>query len=192
MTVGTGFFTYRNEINGTNVALQLWDLAEQNQFRFFLDRFAYGARGAILAFDASNIDSFLALERTWIPFLETNLPHAPVILISTRGEDENQVTDEMVIDLIANSILEFCGYYSISIQDRSNANEPFDMLTRAMLGDFGSNLSHYQQQPTGRSITQFLANYYCPLCGKNGLYIIQEKKGSEPIYRCYQCKNTIY
>ncbi|MFX0092097.1 MAG: Rab family GTPase [Candidatus Hodarchaeota archaeon] len=183
LTVGTGFFTYRREIDGRDIALQLWDFGEQERFRTFLARFAKGARGAVLAFDGTDIESFLALHRVWIPFLRENLPTVPVMLISTKCDQVPLVPEHLIEDLMASSEVQFCGYCPTSVRNGTNINELFETLTRAILGDYISNLT--QRTNSGDSTVRYLKELFCPLCGVNGIYLFRET------YICQQCKNTI-
>ncbi|MFX0094750.1 MAG: Rab family GTPase [Candidatus Hodarchaeota archaeon] len=189
LTIGTSVFAYRREIDGRDVTLQLWDFGEQEQFRSCLVRFTKGARGAVLAFDGTDIESFLALHRVWIPFLRETLPTIPVMLISTKCDQVSLVPDALIEDLMASSEIQFCGYCPTSARNGTNINELFETLARAILGD---RISLFAQAINGRNPTiRYLKELFCPLCGVNGIYHIENKAIFRETYVCHQCKNTI-
>ena len=133
MTIGTAFFTYQREIDGDSVILQLWDFGGQERFRHFLDSFARGANGVMLAFDVSNVESFLGLDNSWVPFLQKNLSGVPVMFISTKSDLEAEVTDEMIKEYMEGSELNFVGYMPTSSMEGKNVHESFEELVRFLL-----------------------------------------------------------
>ena len=51
MTIGVEFFLKEVMIDGQQCALQLWDFGGQERFRFLLENYVLGAKGALLLFD---------------------------------------------------------------------------------------------------------------------------------------------
>ncbi len=51
MTIGVEFFLKEMELDGNQCTLQLWDFGGQERFRFLLDSYVMGAKGALLMFD---------------------------------------------------------------------------------------------------------------------------------------------
>ncbi|MFX0090762.1 MAG: Rab family GTPase [Candidatus Hodarchaeota archaeon] len=130
MTIGTGFFTYKTEVKGKIAALQIWDFGGQERFRTFLDRFAKGASGTILAFDLSDVESFLNLEKGWITFLKESAPTTPTMLIGTKNDLEHSVTKEMIDDFKAKCDMNIIGYWETSAKEGTNIHEFLNDLAK--------------------------------------------------------------
>ena len=54
MTIGVEFFLKEMNVDGFDVILQLWDFGGQERFRFLLESYVTGARGALLMFDLTS------------------------------------------------------------------------------------------------------------------------------------------
>ncbi|MFX1534136.1 MAG: Rab family GTPase [Promethearchaeota archaeon] len=128
MTIGTGFFTYRTNVNGRPAALQIWDFGGQKRFRLFLDRFAKGASAAILAFDLNDIESFFRLEKTWMVFLKESAPNTPIMLIGTKCDLPHAVTQEMIDEFRARPERKIVAYWHTSALHGTNVQEFLDHL----------------------------------------------------------------
>ena len=132
MTIGTGFFTYKTNINGKPAALQIWDFGGQERFRSFLDRFAKGASAAILAFDLNDLESFLKLEKTWMVFLKESAPDTPIMLIGTKCDLPHAVTQEMIEELKAKPESNIFAYWHTSALGGTNIHEFLDDLAESV------------------------------------------------------------
>lgn len=55
MTVGVEFFIKEIHFDDTRCTLQLWDLGGQERFRYLLENYVMGARGALLLFDLTKM-----------------------------------------------------------------------------------------------------------------------------------------
>ena len=62
MTIGVEFFIKELLIDSNQCSLQLWDFAGQEQFRFMLDAYVIGAKGALLMFDLTRLMTLKNLE----------------------------------------------------------------------------------------------------------------------------------
>ena len=60
MTIGVDFHTKKMEFPPDYlVHLQLWDIGGQERFRFMVDQYLRGAKGALLLFDTTSMTSFV-------------------------------------------------------------------------------------------------------------------------------------
>ncbi|GAH39257.1 unnamed protein product, partial [marine sediment metagenome] len=51
MTLGVEFFLKELDLDGNKILLQIWDFGGQERFRFLLQNYIMGAKGALLLFD---------------------------------------------------------------------------------------------------------------------------------------------
>ena len=53
------------EVDGAKIKLQLWDTAGQERFRAMVANFYRGAKGILVVYDVTNMESFVNLP-TWL------------------------------------------------------------------------------------------------------------------------------
>ncbi|MFX0091532.1 MAG: Rab family GTPase [Candidatus Hodarchaeota archaeon] len=142
LTLGTAFFSYQTALEemNANIAIQIWDLGGQSKFGSILRSFTQNAKGTILAFDISCMDSFIAIQDRWKIFLKNNLPTTPIILISTKNDLSNEhkeVSDELVQNFIEaehkSGGLDIVAYIQTSSKLAINAHECFKELARHII-----------------------------------------------------------
>lgn len=84
MTIGVNFFDVNVDIgNGDLCALQLWDFGGQLRFRFMLESYVKGAKGALLLFDLTNSESLSNIE-DWIDIIRSKDQDIPILLVGTK------------------------------------------------------------------------------------------------------------
>jgi small GTP-binding protein len=85
MTIGVNFgakiFRYRN----TTYALQIWDIAGQDRFKFLRNRFYAGAAGAVFVYDITNKLTFQNLEN-WIAEFQDYNETRPAVLVGNKTD----------------------------------------------------------------------------------------------------------
>ena len=57
------------EVDGAKIKLQLWDTAGQERFRAMVANFYRGAKGILVVYDVTNMESFVNLP-TWLGEVE--------------------------------------------------------------------------------------------------------------------------
>ncbi|MFX1573250.1 MAG: Rab family GTPase [Promethearchaeota archaeon] len=132
MTIGVEFFLKEVEIDQKQCTLQLWDFGGQERFRFLLESYVLGAKGALLMFDLTRISSLENLNQ-WIRIVRKGDPNLPVLFLGTKLDLENEI---QVDDDYAKSFLnEFnlMGFLKISSKTGENVSEAFSILTKKIL-----------------------------------------------------------
>ncbi|MHA1784238.1 MAG: Rab family GTPase [Candidatus Helarchaeota archaeon] len=93
-TIGTDLFQKTIELEGKGkTSLAIWDIAGQAKWEDFRHLYFTGARGGLVVFDATRVNTFLAIDG-WIKNVKTFLPNIPIILVENK------------IDLLEKSLLE--------------------------------------------------------------------------------------
>ena len=132
MTIGVEFFLKETVIDENQCTLQLWDFGGQERFRFLLESYVLGAKGALLMFDLTRMMSLENLQQ-WLNIVRKGDPNLPVLFVGTKLDlvDEIQVDDDY-----ANSFLKefnLLGFLKISSKTGENVAEVFNYLTRTIL-----------------------------------------------------------
>jgi len=84
--IGVSFKTIECFINqGDSYKFMIWDLKAQDRFRFMYPSFCRGACGALLCYDLTDYDSFLAL-KDWIQIIRRHVGEIPILLIGTKQD----------------------------------------------------------------------------------------------------------
>ncbi|NVM35299.1 MAG: GTP-binding protein [Candidatus Lokiarchaeota archaeon] len=132
MTIGVEFFLKETQIDSNQCTLQLWDFGGQERFRFLLESYVLGAKGAFLMFDLTRLMSLENLQQ-WINIVRKGDPNLPVLFVGTKLDLTNEI---QVDDDYATSFLnEFnlINYIKISSKTGENVSKAFEMLTRTIL-----------------------------------------------------------
>ena len=132
MTIGVEFFLKELQLNDKHCTLQLWDFGGQERFRFLLESYVLGAKGALLMFDLTRPMTLQNLEQC-INIVRKGDPNIPILFLGTK----NDLTDEiMVQDDYAMSFKQqfnLMDYLRISSKSGENVAKAFNMLTTKIL-----------------------------------------------------------
>ncbi|MBD3211624.1 MAG: GTP-binding protein [Candidatus Lokiarchaeota archaeon] len=132
MTIGVEFFLKEVEVDGQQCTLQLWDFGGQERFRFLLESYVLGAKGALLMFDLTRIQTLENLEQ-WVNIVRKGDPNLPILFVGTKLDLEDEI---MVQDDYAKSFLEelnLFDYIKISSKTGHNVQDAFELLTKRIL-----------------------------------------------------------
>ena len=132
MTIGVEFFLKEIDIADQHATLQLWDFGGQERFRFLLESYVLGAKGALLMFDLTRPITLDNLEQ-WIKIVRKGDPNLPVLFVGTKLDLKEDI---MVDDDYAMQFKEAFGlfdYIKISSKTGEGVNEAFDILTKEIL-----------------------------------------------------------
>ncbi len=127
MTIGIDIHAKEVVVNGKQTILQIWDISGQEQFKFMIPDFVNGARAVILAFDRTRLTTFDHLD-DWLKEIHTHASKAPIILISTKGDQQYHpsINPEMALEYVKkNSLIAFV---ETSAKLSQNVNLPFQRL----------------------------------------------------------------
>ncbi|XP_011503076.1 PREDICTED: ras-related protein Rab-23 [Ceratosolen solmsi marchali] len=92
-TIGVDFLEREIEIDGEDVRLMLWDTAGQEEFDAITAAYYRGAHACVLAFSATDRDSFDAIT-SWKLKVENECGEIPTVLVQNKMD----LVDQCVID----------------------------------------------------------------------------------------------
>ena len=132
MTIGVEFFLKETVVDEKQCTLQLWDFGGQERFRFLLESYVLGAKGAMLMFDLTRISSLENLEQ-WLNIVRKGDPNLPVLFLGTKLDlvDEIQVDDDYAETFLNEYNL--IDFLKISSKTGENVSQAFNMLTNKIL-----------------------------------------------------------
>lgn len=132
MTIGVEFFLKETEIDDKQCTLQLWDFGGQERFRFLLESYVLGAKGALLMFDLTRYQTLENLAQ-WVKIVRKGDPKLPILFLGTKLDltDEIMVQDDYAEEFIAQ--FDLIGYLKISSKTGENVFNAFNSLTRKIL-----------------------------------------------------------
>jgi small GTP-binding protein len=132
MTIGVEFFLKETEVDSKQCTLQLWDFGGQERFRFLLESYVLGAKGALLMFDLTRMSSLENLEQ-WLNIVRKGDPNLPVLFLGTKLDlaDEIQVDDDYARSFL--NEFNLIDFLKISSKTGENVSQAFNMLTQKIL-----------------------------------------------------------
>ena len=132
MTIGVQFFNKNLLLNDTVCKLQLWDFGGQEQFRFLLDGYVRGAKGALLIFDLTRPHTLDNLEE-WINLVRKFDDSIPIIFLGSKLDliEEDEFDDQIALSL--KKKYGFIDYLKISSKTGENVNESIELLVHKIL-----------------------------------------------------------
>ena len=136
MTIGVEFhllnLTLGNEDEKVSTVIQLWDFGGQERFRFMLDSYVAGARGALLLYDMTRLRTLDGLDE-WVKIVRTHDPDLPILFVGTKLD---RVEDITVSDDYAKEFLDplnMFDHMKISSKDGTGVEQAFKKITRKVL-----------------------------------------------------------
>ncbi len=139
LTIGVQFHQKNILFDGLTYSLYLWDLGGQDRFRFMLPSYVLGAKGALLLYDTTRVDTLNGLEE-WARICRTHDTNIPILLLGTkidRDEDRSVGPDLARSYLPA---LKLCNCFEVSAKTGANVGEAFQMLVQEILKTSTSKL----------------------------------------------------
>jgi small GTP-binding protein len=132
MTIGVEFFLKELELDDKHCTLQLWDFGGQERFRFLLESYVLGAKGALLMFDLTRPITLENLEQ-WINLVRKADPDLPILFLGTKNDlaEEIMVDDNYALDF--KDEFKLIDYLRISSKSGENVAKAFDILTSKIL-----------------------------------------------------------
>ena len=93
MTIGLDIGIKQVEVEGKNIILQIWDLAGEKRFRFFLPGYSLGASAGIFMYDVTRPTSLCDIEE-WLkvfkPFPNEPDRKVPIIMVGGKSDMEDR------------------------------------------------------------------------------------------------------
>nr|MDO8114008.1 Rab family GTPase [Candidatus Sigynarchaeota archaeon] len=134
MTIGIQFHLKNITFGGVECTLQLWDFAGQDRFRFLLPTFCSGAKGGILIFDMTRMQTTFSLESSWLPIIRKEDQNLPLLLMGSKLDmvDPNfpAIEPSFGADFIRSHNIQ--GYIETSSKTGEKVDECFRWLIKAI------------------------------------------------------------
>lgn len=129
MTIGVSFTSKEITIGDQAIKLSLWDFAGETNFRFVLERFCFGAAGAILVFDLTRVSSFYVLPE-WVELIRRGAGEIPIILVGNKRDLIRQENTSFTKPAIETFIRKFGlkEYIEASAREDTNIDQVFQTL----------------------------------------------------------------
>jgi len=131
MTVGVDFFTKELLYDNIHCSLQLWDLGGQKRFRYLLDSYVMGARGALLLFDLTDMPKIGDILE-WVNIARLHDINLPIILVGTKNDLEDFVAVDDDSALHIKNAFNMIDYIKTSAKTGYNIEKVFDVLAKTL------------------------------------------------------------
>ncbi|MFX1383459.1 MAG: Rab family GTPase [Promethearchaeota archaeon] len=132
MTIGVDFFVKTIIHDDINHSLQIWDFGGQERFRFMMESYVMGAKGALLLIDLTRLGTLKHIDE-WVQILRKFESNLPILLVGTKLdlEDKISIDDDYALTFVEK--YQFSGYLKISSKTGENVELTFDTLLREIL-----------------------------------------------------------
>ncbi|MFW9783025.1 MAG: GTP-binding protein [Candidatus Heimdallarchaeota archaeon] len=132
MTVGVEFFIKELIFDDIHCTLQLWDLGGQKRFRYLLENYVMGARGALLLLDLTKLPKIGDILE-WVNIARLHDINLPIMLVGNKYdlEDFIAVDDESALHL--KNAFNMVDYIKTSAKTGYNVEEPFELIAKKLI-----------------------------------------------------------
>ncbi|NHI94716.1 MAG: hypothetical protein EAX96_19655 [Candidatus Lokiarchaeota archaeon] len=106
LTIGCDIFTSHVIANNEQdyISLAIWDISNQDRFRFFRSNFYRGAAGAIIVYDITRLSTFQDLIK-WAKEIVNISGRIPIVIFGIKGYlDESRVVDRDTAEQFTDSL----------------------------------------------------------------------------------------
>ena len=132
MTVGVEFFIKEIHYDDVYCTLQLWDLGGQKRFRYLLENYVMGARGALLLFDLTKMPRIGDLLE-WVNIARLHDINLPILLVGSKNDLEDIVAVDDDSALHIKNTFNLIEYIKTSAKSGYNIEKPFELLTKKLI-----------------------------------------------------------
>jgi small GTP-binding protein len=132
LTIGVEFFLKELVMGNDSILLQIWDFGGQERFRFLLNNYAKGAKGALLLFDLTRPLTLNKLE-DWVKICRSDDPELPILLVGSKADLEESITlDDNMINALKDEF-DFFDYIRISSKTGENVEKTFELIANEII-----------------------------------------------------------
>ncbi len=132
LTVGVDFFTKELIFDNARCLLQLWDLGGQERFRYLIENFVMGSRGAVLLIDLTRMPIIKDILE-WVNISRLHDINLPILLVGTKSDliDLIAIDDESALHL--RNTFNMIDYVQTSAKTGNNVEEAFELITKKLV-----------------------------------------------------------
>lgn len=132
LTVGVDFFTKELIFDNARCLLQLWDLGGQERFRYLIENFVMGSRGAVLLIDLTRMPIIKDILE-WVNISRLHDINLPILLVGTKSDliDLIAIDDESALHL--RNTFNMIDYVKTSAKTGNNVEEAFELITKKLV-----------------------------------------------------------
>jgi len=131
-TLGAAISTFKTTVNGSDISLQVWDLAGQTSFQRIRVQYLFGTDFAIVVFDLTRKDT-LDCVREWVTDVKQGAPEVLLYLVGNKADlKEDRVIKPSAAETTRRS-LKMLGYTETSAKDGTNVKELFQTISQLLL-----------------------------------------------------------
>ena len=133
-TVGVDFFIKEVLIKDINAhcTLQLWDLGGQVRFRYMLENFVMGSRGALLLFDMTKMPVINEILE-WVNIVRVHDFNLPILLVGTKLDLDGAIAVDKETALNIKNTFNMIDYIQTSSKTGHNVREVFDRIIKHII-----------------------------------------------------------
>ncbi|MFX1302221.1 MAG: Rab family GTPase [Promethearchaeota archaeon] len=131
MTVGVDFFIKELDFDNAHCLLQLWDLGGQERFRYLLENFVMGARGALLLFDLTRMPLIRDILE-WVNIARLHDINLPILLVGTKFDLEDLIAVDDDSALHLKNTFNMIDYIKTSSKTGYHIEKTFDILIKKL------------------------------------------------------------
>ncbi len=139
MTIGIDFHIKKIELNGNKIALQIWDFAGEERFRFLLPAYLKGVSGGIFMYDITRYFSIKNFDN-WLDVVNKDRKADelfPMLLVGGKADlkEKRVVESNQGFETLKKFNLD--GFIECSAKTGENVENIFITLTRIMMEKAG-------------------------------------------------------
>ena len=125
------------EINGESINLSLWDTAGHESYARLRQQFYQQMETVVVCFAANDRQSFINVEKVWVPEVQTSLPNQPYVLCCSKSDlrtDDSAKTIQHDEGVALAKRIGAAAYFECSaLKHPADVQSVFETLARAYL-----------------------------------------------------------
>jgi len=130
-TIGSSYFPFNITIRDTTLLLEIWDTAGQERFRAMAPLYYRNARAALVVYDITSYESFLAL-KIWVRELLRNVDNSIIVCIVGNKLDLESERGITTSEAEAYAMSINADYFETSALTHTGISEVFSCIANKM------------------------------------------------------------